>query len=132
MIVVDSSVVVAILRDELEKDEWVDVLDGAARAFMSVVSYVETRMVMSGRRLDADPDLVGGTLESLRISLVPVTPDQGEVAVSAFMRFGKGRHPAALNIGDCFTYALAKSRNLPLLFKGDDFTKTDIVPAWRR
>ena len=132
MIVVDSSVVVAILRDELEKDEWVDVLDGAARAFMSVVSYVETRMVMSGRRLDADPDLVGGTLESLGISLVPVTPDQGEVAVSAFMRFGKGRHPAALNIGDCFTYALAKSRNLPLLFKGDDFTKTDIVPAWRR
>jgi ribonuclease VapC len=106
MIVADSSVIVAIMRHEDDADLWTDVLDRTARTFMSVVAYVETGMVMTGRRLDVDP-------------------------LTAFIRFGKGRHRAALNLADCFTYALAKSRDLPLLFKGDDFSQTDIVPAWR-
>ena len=56
---------------------------------------------------------------------------QQELAITALLQFGKGRHPAKLNLGDCFPYALAKSRGLPLLFKGDDFARTDIVAAWR-
>jgi ribonuclease VapC len=63
--------------------------------------------------------------------LVPVDQTLAEGAIHAFDRFGKGRHPARLNLADCFSYALAKTRRLPLLFKGDDFGKTDIVPAWR-
>jgi ribonuclease VapC len=131
MIVADSSVIVAIMRHEDDADLWTDILDRTARTFMSVVAYVETGMVMTGRRLDVDPDQVEQTLQALHITVVPVTFDQGKAALTAFIRFGKGRHRAALNLADCFTYALAKSRDLPLLFKSDDFSQTDIVPAWR-
>ena len=132
MIVADSSVIVAIMRREENADVWIEALDRTSRAFMSIVSYVETSMVMAaGRRSRADPHQVDVTLQALHISVVPVTVDQGNVAVTAFMRFGKSRHPAALNLGDCFSYALAKTRDLPLLFKGDDFSRTDIVPAWQ-
>jgi ribonuclease VapC len=130
VIVVDSSVIVAIMRHEPDAAVWIDVLDRSSRTIMSVVSYVETSMVIAGRRSDADPGRVDGMLKALRVTVAPVTADQGNVALKAFLRFGKGRHSAALNIADCFTYALAKSRSLPLLFKGADFSKTDIVPAW--
>ena len=131
MIVVDSSVIVAIIRHESDAADWIDVLDRSSRTFMSVVSYVETSMVIAGRRKDADRDRIDGSLTALHVSVVPVTLKQGIIAFTAFLRFGKGRHSAGLNIADCFTYALAKSRNLPLLFKGEDFSKTDISPAWR-
>ncbi|MGA7485322.1 MAG: type II toxin-antitoxin system VapC family toxin [Xanthobacteraceae bacterium] len=131
MIVVDSSIVVAIIRKESDAAVWVDVLDKTPRAFMSVVSYVETSMVVAGRRSGASFDSVDGTLTSLHVRVVPVTLEQGSVALAAFLRFGKGRHLAGLNLADCFAYALASSRNLPLLFKGNDFVKTDIEPAWR-
>jgi ribonuclease VapC len=69
--------------------------------------------------------------QEFRIEIVAVDPSLAEVSVLAFDLYGKGRHRARLNLGDCFSYALARSRNLPLLFKGDDFIHTDIVPAWR-
>ena len=131
MIVVDSSIVVAIIREESDAAIWVDVLDKTPHAFMSVISYVETNMVIAGRWSDARLGRVDATLKALHVRVVPVTLNQGNVALAAFLRFGRGRHSAGLNIGDCFAYALAKSRDLPLLFKGDDFAKTDIVPAWR-
>ena len=131
MIVVDSSIIVAVVENEPDAAVWVDVLDRAPQAFMSVVSYVETSMVIAGRRSDAGLGSVDATLKALHVSVVPVTLDQGNVALRAFLRFGRGRHSAGLNIGDCFAYALAKSRDLPLLFKGEDFAKTDIVAAWR-
>ena len=131
MIAVDSSIIVAIIREESDAAVWIDVLDKTPRAFMSVFSYVETSMVIAGRRRDASLGRVGAILKALHVSVVPVTLAQGNVAVAAFLRFGRGRHSAGLNIGACFAYALAKSRDLPLLFKGDDFSKTDIVPAWR-
>jgi ribonuclease VapC len=131
VIVVDSSVIIAIVRQEADAAIWTDVLDRSSRTLMSVVSYVETSMVLAGRRKDADRDRIDGSLTALHISVVPVTLKQGTIAFTAFLRFGKGRHSAALNVADCFTYALAKSRNLPLLFKGDDFSKTDITPARR-
>jgi ribonuclease VapC len=130
MIVVDTSVVVAIMRAEHDAAVWVTVLDQSPRSYMSVVTYVETNMVMMGRRFRAQMNNVERTLESLHVTVVPVTLDEGSIARTAFIRFGKGRHSAALNLADCFAYALAKRRNLPLLFKGDDFAKTDIVPAW--
>jgi len=131
VIVVDSSIIVAIIREESEAAIWVDVLDKTPHVFMSVISYVETNMVIAGRWSDARLGRVDATLKALHVRVVPVTLNQGNVALAAFLRFGRGRHSAGLNIGDCFAYALAKSRDLPLLFKGDDFAKTDIVPAWR-
>jgi ribonuclease VapC len=98
---------------------------------MSVVSYVETNMVIAGRRADADLRQVEALIKALGIETVPVNLEQGETAVASFMKFGKGRHRARLNLADCFSYALAKSREVPLLFKGDDFLNTDIIPAWR-
>ncbi len=68
-------------------------------------------------------------LSRLDLEIVPHDADLARIARQAFLRFGKGRHPAALNFGDCATYALATSNNLPLVFKGDDFLKTDVVPA---
>ena len=131
MIVVDSSIIVAIIREESDAAIWVDVLDKTPHVFMSVISYVETNMVIAGRWSDARLGRVDATLKALHVRVVSVTLNQGNVALAAFLRFGRGRHSAGLNIGDCFAYALAKSRDLPLLFKGDDFAKTDIVPAWR-
>lgn len=131
MIVVDTSIVVAIMRAERDAPKWVDILDHARKSIMSVVSYVETTMVIAGRRADADLSQIGDFLRTMQIEVLPVSLEQGAVAIASFMQFGKGRHPARLNLADCFSYVLAKSRGLPLLFKGDDFAKTDIVPAWR-
>ena len=131
MIVVDSSIVVAIIREETDAAVWLDLLDQSSMSLMSVVSFVETNMVIAGRRAEADPRQTDDLLKALGIRVVPVTTTQGVLAVSAFMRYGKGRDSARLNLADCFSYALSKSRNAPLLFKGADFRKTDIAPAWR-
>jgi ribonuclease VapC len=131
MIVVDTSVVVAILREEDDAAIWINVFDQTSKSLMSVVSFVETSMVINGRARDTDPRKVADLLDALRVEIVPVSLEQGDAAVAAFLNYGKGRHPAALNIADCFSYALAKVQKLPLLFKGDDFIHSDIEPAWR-
>ena len=131
MIVVDSSVIVAILREEDDASTWIDILDQTSKALMSVVSFVETSMVIYGRARDTDRGEVADLLDALRIEVIPVTLEQGEAAVAAFLRYGKGRHRAGLNLADCFSYALAKTRKVPLLFKGDDFARTDVMPAWQ-
>lgn len=128
MIVVDTSVLVAIIREEDDSAGFTDILDQTP-SIMSAVSYVETQMVIAGRRLAADPREVSDTVSDLGIEIVDVTRDQANAAIRAFLRFGKGRHRARLNLADCFTYALAKTRNVSVLFKGDDFTQTDIAAA---
>ena len=128
MIVVDSSVIVAILRREPDALTWIEILDRTSKALMSVVSFVETNMVICGRRSDPDPHEVTSLLKALRIDIVPVTGKQGETAVAAFLRYGKGRHRASLNLADCFSYALAKVQRAPLLYKGNDFAMTDLTP----
>jgi ribonuclease VapC len=128
MIVVDTSVLVAIIREEKDSARFVDLLDQTP-AIMSSVSYVETHMVVAGRKVAADPREVEDTVSDLGIEIVDVTRDQTDGAVRAFLRYGKGRHRARLNLADCFSYALAKSRDIPLLFKGDDFAQTDIIAA---
>jgi len=127
--VIDTSAVVACLLNEPERAAFVEIIGSEAVNLISVVGLVEASLVILGRR-----GIVGLTdlrdfLDSGGIQRVPVDERQAEAAVDAFRRFGKGRHPAKLNIGDCFAYALAKTTGEPLLFKGSDFTQTDIVPA---
>ena len=97
---------------------------------MSSVSLQEASMVLAGRHADAmawkELDRI---ILDLELEIVAHSAELARIAREAFLRFGKGRHPARLNCGDCASYALAKSLNIPLLFKGTDFAKTDIVPA---
>jgi ribonuclease VapC len=131
VIVVDTSAIVSIIRQEADAPALADIIDEQDRTLISAVSFVETSMVVNGRRLDVDLANVEVILAAMSVEIVPLNLDDGKAAVLGFMRFGKGRHRARLNFADCFSYALAKSRNIPLLFKGDDFIHTDIVPAWR-
>lgn len=130
MIVVDTSVLFAIVARDPERDIFVDILDRNDAA-CSTVTYVETVMVLTGRSQIDSKGPVDDLLRAFSVEVVPADGTMADRAVDAFVRYGKGRHPARLNLADCFTYALAKSRDVPLLFKGDDFAKTDIVPAFR-
>ncbi len=125
---IDTSALNAILRDEPEKDRFVDAILTATSRFMSAVSLQEAGMVVVGRFGD---DAAWAPLDALvkRLDLEIVAHDGGLAhnAREAFLRFGKGRHAARLNFGDCAAYALAKAGDLPLLFKGNDFSKTDIA-----
>ena len=134
MIVVDSSAVVAILLGETGSEKLVERLALAPRAqrWMSVGNYVEAATVLAGRRddptgavADLDTFILGAGL-----TLVAVDDAQARLAVDARIRFGKGfRSPAKLNYGDCFAYALAKTKAAPLLYVGDDFSETDLISA---
>src|SRR5271165_6609715 len=130
MIAVDTSAIVAIILNEPERATFRNVLQGAARALISTVSVVEAKMVIYGRR---GPRAVGFVDDLFRLPIFDITSPGAadmDAAYAAFVAFGRGSgHPAALNFGDVFSYALAKVRNLPLLFKGNDFAETDIQPA---
>ncbi len=125
--VVDSSAVIAILENEPEARRFSERIAEATPARMSVVSIVETSMVMYGRRGGTRD--VGDLLVTLKIELVDLDHAQALLALDAFARYGKGQHPARLNLGDLFSYALAKQLGEPLLFKGGDFAVTDIPRA---
>lgn len=127
--IVDASALLAIVLLEPERDRFLDVLNSRSELSISVVNFVEASI-----RVDKDPDPRRATgleeiMKSFGIQIAPVSLEQGRLARDAHKRFGKGSHPARLNLGDCFAYALAKARGEPLLFKGDDFTKTDIEAA---
>ena len=127
MIAIDSSALIAILRREPEADAFLHAIVGAGRRLLSAVSLLESSMVLAGR---------GGTQDSwaeldalvtrASIEVVPHDAMLAEAARRAFLRYGKGRHRAGLNLGDCASYALAKANDLPLLFKGEDFPATDV------
>ncbi len=129
--VVDSSALVAIFRTEPEGPVFLDLIDEAPEAVVSMVTVVETMSVLCGRRVGATRSHVDALILRLGLAAEDVDAFQRELAVDALLAFGIGRHPAGLNFGDCFTYALAKARGDTLLFKGDDFARTDIMPAWR-
>jgi ribonuclease VapC len=130
MTVVDSSAIIAILRDEPDADRFIAALDRASDLRMSTASYVEAAIVVdsagdpvASRRFDELVTEAGLVIE-------PVTQAQARIARDAYRDFGRGSgHKAGLNVGDCFTYALAKATGEPLLFKGDDFAHTDVAPA---
>jgi ribonuclease VapC len=127
--VVDTSAIVAILQDEPERERFVDLIERARVRLMSAATRVECTFVVEGRKREAGRADLELFLHEADVEIIAVTPDQAELACEAFRRYGKGRHPAALNIGDCFAYALAKATGEPLLFKGGDFGLTDAVPA---
>jgi ribonuclease VapC len=128
VIVVDTSAIVAILKVERERDVFARIIAFEGCLF-STVGYLEASMVIVGRGRAQLTDLLDGLLSELAIELVPFDQQQARAGQTAFLRFGKGRHPAGLNFGDCVSYALAHSRGLPLLFKGADFAKTDVISA---
>ncbi len=128
MIVIDSSAVVAILLGEPESASFAMALrDNDGR--VSALSVFESETVIMGRVGAEHIAKVRRLLESARVEIEPFDDGQARLANAAYLRFGKGRHPARLNMGDCAAYALAKSLNAPLLFKGDDFSQTDIEPV---
>ena len=129
--VVDSSAFVAFVLHEDERPVFEELILGSSRASMSVVSIVESAIALLNRIEGFNPSEVDEIVAGLGIDVQPVDLEQGQVARAAFARYGRDRHAAKLNFGDCFAYALAKVRHDELLFKGDDFAKTDIAAAWR-
>ena len=128
MIVVDTSVFLAFLADEPEQSIHRDALLKAEARSMSAGNYLEAVIVVEGRRLGSREDL-DEWLALRRIEIAPVDLTLAKLAADAFVRFGKGQHPAGLNYGDCFAYALARQLGAPLLYKGNDFGRTDIRSA---
>jgi ribonuclease VapC len=133
MIVIDTSALVAIAFGEPERDEFVRIVKTAGRVLVSTPTLLETRMVVYGRRGERAVVLLDDLLSPPLFESVAPGDAETRAAYRAFIAYGKGSgHPAGLNFGDVFSYALAKVRGLPLLFKGEDFSQTDIEPAWRR
>ena len=125
--VIDTSALLAILSDETERRIFNEAIEAAESRIMSVVNFVETSIVIESRfgaeglrDLELFADRAG-------IEIAAVDREQGDLARRAYSTFGKGRHPAGLNFGDCFAYALAMARGEPLLYKGEDFAHTDVV-----
>jgi ribonuclease VapC len=128
MIAVDTSAIMAIVLGEPDRTAMLDALGSAQGIVVSSATLVEIRVVSFRRGGQSLVDQVDLLIAALGIEVVPPGSQEVQAAHDAFVRYGKGGgHPAQLNFGDLFGYALAKSRNMPLLFKGDDFTATDIA-----
>lgn len=127
--VIDSSALVAVLQQEPDALEFTRAMGSVEQPLLSALTYLETAMVLVGRRGPGALSGLDALLAHYSMQIVPLDAALVLEARAAFLRYGKGRHPAALNMGDCAAYALAKSRRLPLLFKGNDFARTDITRA---
>jgi len=133
---VDASAIVAILTREPEADSLADLLEAAPSPITSPIAVFEAALGICRKRhasIEEAEDDVREFLELARIQLIPITAKEADTALAAFSRYGKGRgHPAQLNLGDCFAYAVAKNYRTSLLFKGEDFNKTDVRSAAAR
>ncbi len=127
--VVDSSALLAVLFGEPERDRFIALLADAEDALISAATLVEASIVMQAKTGDDGVDDLDELLAAAAVRCVAVDGVQAHLARDAFARFGKRRAPAGLNFGDCFSYALASATARPLLFKGSDFSQTDITPA---
>lgn len=124
--VVDTSAIIAILFGEAEADRLIDVLSDADSLFISAATLVEIGIVQYAANGEPGIRELTALMSELVPVVVPVTSDQAHIAFQAFQRYGRGQHRARLNFGDCFSYALAKETGQPLLFKGNDFSLTDL------
>jgi ribonuclease VapC len=124
--VLDASALLALLFNEPEADDIEVVIDADPVRLLSAASYVETAIVVEARLGESGGREFDLLLHKANIDVVAVTTEQAEVARGAWRRFGRTRHEAALNFGDCFAYALSATSGEPLLFKGEDFAKTDV------
>ena len=127
--IVDTSAITAILFGEAEEDRFLDALVAAPKVRISAATLVEATMVIEGRGGTDMGDVIDSLLAEMGAEICPVTAETARIARDGWRRFGKGNHPAKLNLGDCFAYALAVERGEPLLFKGDDFARTDVKRA---
>jgi len=128
--IIDTSALLAILRDEPGAMRYAKALAEAAVRRLSAASYVEAAAVIDASRDPVASRSFDDLLREARVVIEPVTEVQARLAREAYRDFGRGSgHPARLNFGDCFAYALARATNEPLLFKGEDFTHTDVTPA---
>ena len=127
--VIDTSALLAVLLGEPEAEQIAAAIESSTPRLLSAANLLEASIVIEARKGDAGGRELDLLLYRGEIEVVAVDRDQAEAARTAWRRFGKGRHPAGLNYGDCFAYALAKIHRLPLLFRGDDFAQTDITPV---
>jgi ribonuclease VapC len=128
-VIIDSSAVVAILHREAGYESLLDTVMAAPRVRIGAPTAAETGIVLTARHGVAGRTLLSRFLQEVGAEIVPFTDVHWSAAVSAYSRFGKGRHPAGLNFGDCLTYAVAAVAAEPLLCVGDDFARTDLVLA---
>lgn len=127
--ILDTSSVIAIIAQEKDAERYINAISHASICRISAANFVELSIVLEAQHGPAVARQCDALFRRVGIVIEPVTVDQAHLARQAFLDFGKGRHPAALNFGDCFAYALAKATGEPLLFKGQDFSKTDVEIA---
>lgn len=132
-IVVDSSALLALLFLEDDAGQIATKIADSDEIFISAVSYAEAGIVLDNRQYPSkNSNDLDELIETFAGEIIALDKEQAKIARIAYQKFGKGKHPAKLNMGDCFSYALAKQMNVPLLYKGDDFSKTDITSALQR
>ena len=124
--VIDTSALLAILQDEPERRGFNEAIESAETRSISAANFVETSVVVESRYGPEGVRDLDLFLSKAEINVIPVDLDQAFLARKAFAQYGRGKHPAGLNFGDCFSYALSVLLGEPLLFKGDDFSKTDV------
>lgn len=127
--ILDTSAVVAILLNEPERDALITAISTSDRPMISSASTMEASMVLIRHFGTEGKTALNKLLEDMEVDVVSFDTEQADLAILGFERFGKGRHPAGLNLGDCFVYGLAKTKNLPILCKGNDFAQTDALIA---
>ncbi len=127
--IVDASALLAVLLEEPEKDTFSDRMLLAEALAMSPINYLEASVRADDQRHPAKGAELDNLMAEFGIKIAAVTAEQAHLAREAYQRFGKGNHPAKLNLGDCFAYALSKARGEPLLFKGNDLGLTDVEAA---
>jgi ribonuclease VapC len=128
--IIDSSALIAILRDEPEAMTCAKAIEAASHRRISAANFVESAIVIDGSRDPVASRRFDDLVKEAQLVIEPVTEAQARIAREAYRDFGRGSgHPARLNFGDCFSYALAQATGEPLLFTGDDFARTDITPA---
>ena len=127
--IIDTSAFIAILRGEPERIPFLEIMDAAKSRAVAAPTLLETSMVLIGKQNADIAKALDDFLAVSDIDILPFTADHLAVAREAFLRYGKGRHPAGLNFGDCIAYATARLEAMPLLFKGEDFRLTDVEAA---
>jgi ribonuclease VapC len=127
--ILDTSAIIAILFDEDDAEIYAQAITRADSCRLSAATFVETAIVVEAQTKNSGSRQLDAFIRRAGIAIDPVTEEQAHIARQAFIDFGKGRHPAALNYGDCFSYALSKATREPLLLKGKDFAKTDLTAA---
>ena len=124
--IIDTSAILAVLKDEPDRRLFTEAIEAAASPRISAATFLEASMVVQSRFGAEGIQRLDMLLETARVEVMAVNPAQARIGRQAFVDFGKGRHPAGLNYGDCFTYALARQLGEPLLCKGNDFAQTDL------